>query len=101
MTVLANLINTIILTIYITVFQTTPSVRNEKLSIKRELFYKITLPKYEPSFYLLTHHRTSSFPVQIRTTHNNKTIPPKYTPYSIAIATILSICCPNKEPSTK
>ena len=38
MTVLANLINTIILTIYITVFQTTPSVRNEKLSIKRESY---------------------------------------------------------------
>ncbi|WP_342716106.1 hypothetical protein AAG068_24190 [Bacillus paramycoides] len=32
MTVLANLINTIILTIYITVFQTTPNVSNEKLS---------------------------------------------------------------------
>ncbi|HGH7172585.1 TPA: hypothetical protein ACJMKJ_000056 [Bacillus wiedmannii] len=31
MTVLANLINTIILTIYITVFQTTPNVSNEKL----------------------------------------------------------------------
>ncbi|MHC2836475.1 hypothetical protein [Bacillus sp. F9_6S_D1_P_5] len=31
MTVLANLINTIILTIYITVFQTTPNVSNKKL----------------------------------------------------------------------
>ncbi|MCU5684479.1 MULTISPECIES: hypothetical protein [Bacillus] len=31
MTILANLINTIILTIYITVFQTTPNVSNEKL----------------------------------------------------------------------
>ncbi|EPC8421936.1 MULTISPECIES: hypothetical protein [Bacillus cereus group] len=30
MTILANLINTIILTIYITVFQTNPNVRNEK-----------------------------------------------------------------------
>ncbi|MDR4981562.1 hypothetical protein REY75_23840 [Bacillus sp. MHSD_37] len=32
MTVLANLINTTILTIYIVVFQTTPNVCNEKLS---------------------------------------------------------------------
>ena len=31
MTILANLINTIILTIYITVFQTAPNVSNEKL----------------------------------------------------------------------
>ncbi|MGG5739524.1 MULTISPECIES: hypothetical protein [Bacillus cereus group] len=31
MTILANLINTIILTIYIIVFQTTPNVSNEKL----------------------------------------------------------------------